>query len=706
MHRCFLPILLILASLSALPAAEPHPAAIDAILAAHWKQLGLAPNPPADDATFLRRVYLDVIGRIPTYREARSFLDSTDPDKRARLIDALLAHEGYAMHFYHFWADILRAKSEETRRLHHSAYCQYIRDSLRENRPYDEWARELVSSLGDTWDHPATGYYLRDTGMPLDNLANTIRVFLGTRIECAQCHDHPFDKWKQMDFYKLAAFTHGVDIKTFKEVSPFRETLDLIGPYKGPERPKMPTALSNSLGVMNYTGAIWRGLPLKLPHDYQYDDATPHDLVSPAVPFGKAGPTGEGAEQLQTFADWMTAPDNPRFTTVIVNRLWKKLFGAGVIDPVDDLTDQSQPAIPELESFLEIRMREGGYDLKAFLRMVLNTRAYQAGTVHEEPAPGVPASFTGPYLRRFTAEQAWDSFVALINPTPEMRNAIREEFLRRRLAYAEDFNAAMTAQTPEELFENVRRASAVYVKNALATQAWQVEFDRARAAGDKEKAREIGELMSHAMDDQAEAIRANVFDPAFAKFEKREGRPVAGGTVETGNILTDVTREFQQNPPPEPWSGQFAADVMRYQVPEENHAAFLKTRRRHATDFLRAAEIESPAPAGHFLREFGQSDRDVIENASTDASIPQALQLMNSPLLQELRQPWSVLSIELQQESDLEKRMEIVYVSLLSRLPTDRERAIWEKARETGGLSQEQDLIHALLNTRQFLFVR
>ena len=198
-------LLLTQEAISSDPATE-----IDSLLAEHWDAHKLQGNASISDAVFLRRVYLDLAGRIPTAAEARAFLTSKEARKRDALIDELLTRESYVSHFFHYWADVLRFKSQYVNRANviEAAYSKFIKESLRSNKPYDQFVRELLSAKGYAWDNGAIGYYHRDPEMPLDNMAITTRIFLGTRIECAQCHDHPFDKWKQTEFYHLAAYTH------------------------------------------------------------------------------------------------------------------------------------------------------------------------------------------------------------------------------------------------------------------------------------------------------------------------------------------------------------------------------------------------------------------------------------------------------------------------------------------------------------------
>ncbi len=172
-------------------------------------------HPRTSDEVFLRRVYLDIAGRIPTIQEATRFLESSSEGKRSELIDQLLDSYGYVSRQFNFFADLLRVQSR-ARNVNGQPYIDFIKDSLSENKPYDQFVRELLCASGPMIEkgNGATGYYLRDLGMPEDNMSNTIRIFLGTRLECAQCHDHPFDKWTQRQYFEMVAFTGGM---TYRE---------------------------------------------------------------------------------------------------------------------------------------------------------------------------------------------------------------------------------------------------------------------------------------------------------------------------------------------------------------------------------------------------------------------------------------------------------------------------------------------------------
>ncbi|MFM7593979.1 MAG: DUF1549 domain-containing protein, partial [Isosphaeraceae bacterium] len=191
-------------------AALASAATIDTLVESALARGGQKPNPESNDFQFLRRVYLDANGIIPTLAQSSDFLNDKKKTKRVDLIDKLLSSPGYASHLYNYWADVLRLVDRSNNNRYLRPYEDWVRQSLQKNMHFDDMVREMLSAEGRVLDTPATGYVLRDAGMPLDNLNNTIRIFLGTRIGCAQCHDHPFDRWKQKEFYQLAAFGGGV----------------------------------------------------------------------------------------------------------------------------------------------------------------------------------------------------------------------------------------------------------------------------------------------------------------------------------------------------------------------------------------------------------------------------------------------------------------------------------------------------------------
>ncbi len=727
---------------------------VDLLLATHWHANQLQPNPAVSDEVFVRRIYLDTVGRIPTRQEALAFLGSKQPGKRATLISGLLNSEGYVQHYFNYWADVLRVQSKTSGSPTGLAYAQFIQDSLRTNKPYDQFVRELTSAKGVAWENGAIGYYMRDRGMPLDNMAITARVFMGTRIECAQCHDHPFDKWSQLEFYKLAAFTYGVNEGDFytrigltavpqsrAKAAKEQAARDKMEAMEGVEKPDKMTVKEDSRGVFNvlkqiqspflsYTELTERKRDLKLPHDYKYDDAKPLSVVQPETIMGEhvTGPAGVG--RTDVFAKWMTAPEHPRFTKVLVNRLWKKTFGLALIEPLDELTDTSKPMVPDLEAYLEKLLVAQHYDMKAFLGVLLNTRAYQSAVTRQEVAPGETYHFTGPVLRRMTAEQIWDSFVTLIRPDPDTKNLAAKAELEQKLNTARKINDAFQSIPPAELYDRAITASNSFREQSEKLKVLQQQLNAARAQKDSVLVRELSKQVSAFEAVTRQAVIDQVLSPMLAKLaEKSTGAPTLMADValpakeETRNGKGSLAlTQFAKNTfvpgydSPEKAPEQLAAERQARKqrllaeaassgVPEKERAKYVEYRERVGREWLRAAELDSPAPRGHFLRELGQSDREFVENGSSAASVPQALMLMNSQLVPQLLSRYSPLMSAVNQAPTSDDKLEAACLSLFSRKPTLRERGAWARAL-TGNLNTADDLVFALLNTKQFIFIQ
>jgi hypothetical protein len=385
-------------------------ARIDQLIKDDWALNDVKPSMPVNDRIFMRRVYLEITGTVPTAYEALAFLDAKDANKRELLIDYLLQSEGYSSHFYNYWADILRIKSQVNNvELH--GYVQWVKDALRENKPYDQFVRELVAGEGRPYENGAVGYYLRDQGMPLDNLGNTVAIFLGTQIGCAQCHDHPFEQWTQRDFYQLAAFTYGVNTRAAGKA--YQQTRRAVeAEIKKRRVTNQQRQVVNQL--VRYNQWDLRDAPakkLKFPSDYDYDDVKPNAIVTPKTIFGDNPTIPDGQSPRQVFAEWMVSNDNPLFAKVIANRLWKKVMGVGLIEPLDDL-EGAEASNPELMKFLTYAMVRLNFDMKQYIRMLMYTEVYQRWAVLRESSEEV-FHYPGPTLKRMTAEQIWDSLVTL-----------------------------------------------------------------------------------------------------------------------------------------------------------------------------------------------------------------------------------------------------------------------------------------------------
>lgn len=708
---------------AAFPAEDA--AAIDRLLAADWKKHGLEVNPPAAAETLVRRFYLDIVGRIPTLTETRSFLDDPRSDKRARLIDELLASEGHTSHFFHWWADLLRVfTGPGVAGICGREYRRHMIDTIRANKPYDAVVRDLLTADGDVWDNPAIGYYMRDRAMPLDNTAITTRVFLGTRIECAQCHDHPFDRWTQLQFYQAASYTYGYDTTDYYGPV-FTTAKDMV--LKADQRDGLNSHRAELIGVMlsvvplrNNSIKWFDGREPKLPHDYQYDNAKPLSPVAPMVPLGVAPDLTKHKRSAEAYAAWITAPENPRFTRVIANRMWKKVFGRGLFEPVDEILDDTVPVNPELMSALENLMIRQGYDLRAFQRVLYLTRAYQSRVSPREAAPGEDYRFTGPLLRRMTAEQIWDSFVAMVRPDIEAHDLETDRKARHATAVRRKLDDAMNLLTPEDWIARAKAIAPIQESQNARVKALQDQLSAERAATKPNQAKmtAIGKEMAEVLKSYLTAISTEIHEPAIQVLAEKvapghavEVTPLPDAAAMAQQVVKDPTGYYERLKVPTydieapNFDTLFREEVARdaAKLPEKERGDYTAYRVvKQAGGWFRAIELQSPAPIGHPLRELGQSDREIVENANAEASIPQALLLLNSPLLADVLHPQSALRRGLPREGSPQEIAEAVYLSLLSRKPSAAEIDIWQKS----GHTNVEDLIFLLLNTQQFLFIQ
>ena len=375
-------------------------------------------SPPVPDALFVRRIYLDVIGRIPTEQEAEVFFKDPSPQKRSNLINALLNSPGYTMQMFNWLADMLRVKDDYGKGARAYLYEDWLKDQIAMNVPWNAMVRDMLTADGKLNQTGAAGYLLRDAQMPLDGISNLLTTFLGANVSCAQCHDHPFADWTQHDFYSMAAFfgaTDGFHEDVYRKSRRFAKSEKLASLGKN-----VVTRLltSNAYNLVD--------LPqnrLKFPEDYKYKDAKPGEQTVPSLirwddtkkdnlSYELSGQ--KNSTQLRNqFADWMVHPENPRFATAIANRLWKKVFGLAVQEPVSDIDDPSLSSNPELLARLTTYMKQANFDLREFQRILFHTAAYQR---QASQIPEVPQTyrFPGPVIRRMSAEQAWDSIACLV----------------------------------------------------------------------------------------------------------------------------------------------------------------------------------------------------------------------------------------------------------------------------------------------------
>ncbi|HWL07028.1 MAG TPA: DUF1549 and DUF1553 domain-containing protein [Planctomicrobium sp.] len=573
---------------------------IDELINQDLKRHNIQPNPRATDEQFVRRAYLTLTGTIPMAAQAESFVRRTAEERDLDLVDHLLGQPAHASHQYNQWADTLRLMDSVGGDNHLAPYQEWVKDSLRKNKPYNQFVREMLTAEGAIWDNPAVGYKLRDVGMPLDSLNNTVRIFLGTQIGCAQCHDHPFDRWKQKEFYDLAAFVFGGNYR----VRPNPQLGAMLSRFEPKNKPaggwiydvieyestdgRLAQALQRKNGY-NFEEDSKR--QLKFPKDYAYSNAKPGDTAQPAVIFGDM-PELKGKGRYEAFAEWLTSGKNPRFAKTIANRQWKHAFGRGLIEPVDDMRDDTVASNPELMAFLEQEMVRLDFNLREFYRILCYTEAFRRQVTYDDIALDEPYHFPGPVLRRMSAEQIWDSLITLTMERP---------------VYTFDLSS--------ELANSIR--------------------------------------LDHAQNVQDVIVKINEY------------------------------KSYQK------------------QANEERKKYLYKGQ-----ELLPASELRQPLPAGHFLREFGQSNRDQIDDSTTEGTVPQLLAMFNGNVTHMMLEEGSVIYNRIVAKKTPELQIDAMFWSILSRTPTPEERRMAMNEMRQYGRVGYGNVVWALLNTREFLFIQ
>jgi Protein of unknown function (DUF1549)/Protein of unknown function (DUF1553) len=350
---------------------------IDGMLASKWVEAKVEPVGPADDAEYLRRVCLDLVGKIPTASEARDFLDDKSPDKRVQLVERLLDSPAYTARATELWRQLFlpEADTEGQARFAAPAFEAWLRKKIVEDAGYDKVVREILTArlgaktanpLGTKAEASPAAFYIAKEGKPENLAAGASRVFLGVRLECAQCHNHPFAKWKREEFWGLAAFFAGVS-------------------KQGPD---------DGFGAIR---EIANRRELAIPGTEKIVKAA---FLEGAPPTWKAK-----AEPREVLADWVTSPRNPFFARAAVNRTWARFFGTGLVDPVDDMGGDNVPSHPELLDELASQFVAHGYDQKFLIRAITATRAYGLTSALDRPEPSPPYLFSAMPVRGLSASQ-------------------------------------------------------------------------------------------------------------------------------------------------------------------------------------------------------------------------------------------------------------------------------------------------------------
>lgn len=356
---------------------------VDRHIDAKLRTLRMNPSDVASDHQFLRRAYLDLLGVLPTADEAKSFVLSKDRKKRTELIDQLLERPEFTEHWAIKWADLLRLEEKALDRKGVELFHRWIRESIAGNKPVDEFVREIITARGSTYQNPPANFY-RAARTPITRAETTAQVFLGTRLACAQCHNHPFDKWTMDDYYDWAGLFARVDYKVLE--NRYRDGLDKHA-FEGEQ-----------VVFTTYKGEV------KNPRISK--DASPRFL-------GRVEPIAEDQDRLEELAAWLTGPENKLFARVQANRIWYHLMGRGIVDPIDDFRATNLPSHPELLDELTADFVSSGYDLKHLIRVIMNSRAYQTSSLPNETNAEDTINYSHALVRRLDAEEVLDALSAV-----------------------------------------------------------------------------------------------------------------------------------------------------------------------------------------------------------------------------------------------------------------------------------------------------
>ena len=640
-------------------------AKIDQLLEADLRTRKLQPLPIVAEDTFVRRSYLNIVGRIPTAMEASRFLDDKTPDKRTRLIEHLVSSPGYDSSAFNYFADLLRLQTGEEQ--YGLGWHVWLRNSLASDKPWNKIVHEMLSAEGHASKNPAVGYYLRDRGMLLDNVSNTVQVFLGHQIGCAQCHDHPFDSWTQMEYYEMAAFSGGIAYRSDEA----RQLVNKVAEHSRNNHPGMNRALKSKKkatrakargsllrrinGEMRYLLRYFnrneiaesKSQQLKLPDDYQYKDGEPGEAVKPATLFGAQASDVYPEDRRKVFADWVTGGDNPYFAKVIANRLWRRTFGHGLVDPVDDWNEKLKGSHPEVLTYIEKVMKGVGYRTRDFERILYHTKLFQRQVSPVESTPGTDYHFVGPQLRRMSAEELYDSFTVLSfgNTDDNINTGLEYKWK----TYQSDVDALLNLSA-SKLIESSRDAKEMDDQRRVyqrKNREIQIAINKAKAAGNTREEQRLKR--------QQRQLREN-------------GRKMQEGMVG----MSAVTNR--------------------------------SSRGSRAEINMRASEHPSPFRAGSMVRQFGGSDRNSPEAAHTDATIPQALTLLNGQVAASTESRRSKVFEALAEITNPEQRLDYLFLAFYSSRPSAAEK------KELLPLAEDREdifmLARAMLTSKRYLFVQ
>lgn len=685
-------------------------AKIGQILMAENAELGVTHKPMAiaNDATFLRRVYVDLIGRIPTDTEILTFARMPKQTRREALVDELLKNERFADTWTVFYADMLRLRSNADGG---AAAIAYVHQSIEKGKPYDELARRFISANGKAGATPEVGFVLGDNADPMALAGVTSQVFMGIRVACAQCHDHPFDVWTQHDFYGLAAYFG----KTRRVETQFTNTVytteadqsmvlwppegDADASERKPMMPAFPFTLAKADSSSRYISRLQqlrtaRALALnankKKKPEASIDDllASLDDKVDKATRGNKRNPLDVAAEAKRDarnlkigsgmaseselraeLAKLITDPKNRYFSRSFANRVWAHLVGRGIVEPIDDFSANNPPSHPKTLDYIADEFVANGYDLKTLVRMIVTSEPYQRSHVYgmdEGKQAELEEAFLATPMRRMLSEVLYDSVVTaghLFEVKHAAGQNLKTVWQPSRIAKASDERESVAGQL---VAGGGDRPKAMPAKNQLASATYNLE----------------------------NAIELD-FDSILKK--EREKEAVA---IERMQVMSKEELEAMR---------------MQQQARERRNVEYVDRFVKATVDdnpsFTSSFRMASPAAPEHFLRVFGQTDRTQLgEHRDQSPSMRQALMMLNGRLTNEASRVGElepVYPLLVGEKANLSQAIQLVYREILTRQPAKDELAEAKAivAEADSPLQGMADLRWLLLNCDEFRFL-
>lgn len=682
---------------------------IDRVLNAENARQGIKQSamPPTSDLGFLRRIYVDLIARIPTEAEIREFEAWPAETRRDQIIDKLMADPRYVDRWTVFFEDLLRLRTNSTGG---AALITFVHQAVQENMPYDELCRRLLIANGKAGRTPEVGFILGDDAEPMAMATVTAQVFLGTRIGCAQCHDHPFDVWKREDFYGMAAYfgkTRRVESQLTRVVYTTEAQQssvlwppegDAAGETRKPMTPRFPFPIEEDNGSLKFLARLAKvrapkDAPAAGPTGPSVDDLLADADTKVKSRTGSGGPTLDvtseakrdirqidiqaslqsQSELRMKLADLVTNPRNRYFSRNIVNRVWKELIGRGFVEPVDDFRKDNPASHPQTLDYLADEFVASGYDLRQLVSAVVRTEVYRRSRaphdIDDLARQELEVAFLATPMKRMIGESLYDSIVTaghlfeFKHPAGANEVVTYEKIRVPKLADGKPGKVsapALFGGRPMPGMAGMRDAGSAGATPGYALEdAIELDFQKVLVDEEDEVAVEQMRVMSR---EELEAERM------------MKDRMAKGDGVEY--VEKTVKKVADANP-----------------------------------KFNTSLRMESPAPQGHFLRVFGQPNRqDLGESRDESATMRQALMMLNGRLTHEASRvgPLEPLAELLQgDKADITAAIRLAYREIMTRLPSADELA---EAREivTGAstpLEGMADLRWVLLNCNEFRFL-